>query len=152
MDLLAELAGVRAELARTDAKAGTLLGTTLTLAGVAVAAAALTGRQLPLAARVVVWLCVACMIACVALLAVAIRPSLSRVGPHPGWMGYADADPAELAARTGSDHRQDSAAELVLLSRLVRRKYRTIQHSVHLLLASLGFAAALPGLLLIGGA
>jgi hypothetical protein len=141
----AEIAGVRAELARVDPKAngylqvaGVLLG-----AGLAVLAGA-GGRLGPLALTAAAVTAVVVGAALV-LLVLACRP---RLDGHHGPLAYADADPHEVLTRHTAGGDQDvnellalaRARELCWLSRITRAKYRAIRRAVPLLLA--GYAGA----------
>ncbi|MEH1016363.1 Pycsar system effector family protein [Micromonospora sp. CPCC 206060] len=144
----AEVATVRAELARIDPKtsgylqiAGVLLG-----AGLAVLGSAGAGGHLPPTALAAGAATAAVVLAAVVLLLLASRP---RLGGDFGFVAYADTDTAQdvLARIVGAD--TDPAAqttplararELWWLSHAVRAKYTAISRAVPLLLA--GYAGA----------
>ncbi|MEV6305867.1 Pycsar system effector family protein [Actinoplanes sp. NPDC051861] len=146
---------VRAELARVDTKASTLLalsGTALT-----VLLALLARTRLPGLAVAAGWLTAGLIATAVLLLALAIRPNLT--GGH-GLVRYARRDPAELCeefhsieqgdGQSRTDHERREAAALVALSRLAVAKYRRVRAAVDLLLAGLAgiaLTAALAALL-----
>ncbi|GAA2579588.1 hypothetical protein GCM10010435_65980 [Winogradskya consettensis] len=140
---------VRAELARVDAKAGTLLA----LAGTAftVALAVFTRAHLPGPAVATGWISTGLIAAAVAVLALAIRPNLD--GDH-GFVHYAQLAPADLgaefAALTEHQHTALLLDALAGLSRAAFGKYRRVQLAVDLLLAALAgvtLTAALAALL-----
>jgi hypothetical protein len=127
---------VRAELARVDSKAGTLLalsGTTLSIV-----LAVLARTHLPVAAAVAGWLTAALVGAAVAVLAAAIRPNLD--GDH-GFVHYSRITRAELSIEFAALDDWGRQAMLVdtlgQLSRAAYVKYRRVQVAVDLLLAGL---------------
>ena len=154
----AEIATVRAELARIDPKAGGYLQMAGMLlgAGLAVLGGAGVSGYLPRAALAAGAVTAVMMLTAVVLLLLASRP---RLGGDFGFVAYADADDAQgvLARVVAGDADQvpqftslARARELWWLSRSVRAKYVAISRAVPLLLA--GYAgAALTAALAIGG-
>ncbi|MEV7229694.1 Pycsar system effector family protein [Polymorphospora sp. NPDC051019] len=139
--IAASLAQTRGELARVDAKAGILLaisGTALTV-GLAV----VTRADLPTLAALAGWVTVAVIGAAVALLTLAVRPSLA--GNH-GFVYYATCEPGDVLADTvkATDLTEGvrAARELVWLSRAALTKFRRVQVAVDLLLSGLAGTAA----------
>lgn len=144
----AEVATVRAELARIDPKAGGYLQMAGVLlgAGLAVLGGAAAGGHLPTAALAAGAATAAVVLVAVVLLLLASRP---RLGGDFGFMAYADADTAQdvLARLAGGDADHVAqmtplarARELWWLSRAVYAKYTAIARAVPLLLA--GYAGA----------
>ena len=154
----AEIATVRAELARIDPKAGGYLQMAGVLlgAGLAVLGGAGASGYLPRAALAAGAATAVVVLTAVVLLLLASRP---RLGGDFGFVAYADADDAQgvLARVVAGDADQvpqftslARARELWWLSRSVRAKYVAISRAVPLLLA--GYAgAALTAALAIGG-
>ncbi|MEV0216495.1 Pycsar system effector family protein [Micromonospora sp. NPDC050695] len=154
----AEVATVRAELARIDPKAsgylqmaGVLLG-----AGLAVLGGAGAGGHLPPSALRAGAVTAVVVLVAVALLLLASRP---RLGGDFGFVAYADADTAQdvLARIAGGDADQvpqmtplTRARELWWLSRATRAKYNAIAHAVPLLLAGYVGAAVTAALAIWG--
>ncbi|MFG1955402.1 Pycsar system effector family protein [Micromonospora sp. NPDC048830] len=144
----AEVATVRAELARIDPKAsgylqmaGVLLG-----AGLAVLGGAGAGGHLSPAALAAGAATTVVVLAAVVLLLLASRP---RLGGDFGFVAYADADTAQdVLARLASGDADQApqmtaltrARELWWLSRATRAKYTAILRAMPLLLA--GYAGA----------
>lgn len=152
MDVPHELASVRGELGRADTKAATLLGIAGTAASVGAAAAALGTPHLPSPAQYTLWAAVILLVAGVAVLLYAVRPSLPRRGEGAGWVVYAHATPDLLADRPAVEYERDRIAELVVLSRLARTKHRVIQIAVDLLLGALAVSLVSTVLIVRGGA
>ncbi|WP_431973974.1 Pycsar system effector family protein [Micromonospora haikouensis] len=147
--LTAELATVRAELVRVDAKASTLL----TLAGTAltVGLAVLARADLPIPALATGAVTVAVIGVAVGLLACAVRPSLG--GGH-GLIRYATSAPGDLmtdAALPPLSMASLRAHELVWLSRTTVAKYRRVRTAVDLLLCGLAGTALTAALVLVLG-
>lgn len=140
---------VRAELARADSKASTLMA--VAGAAVTVGVAFLARTDLPgpaLAAGVVT---VALVGTAVALLAGAVRPCL---GGGQGLVRYAAALPGDLMTEATASPLTvagEQAHHLVWLSRTAVRKYRRVRASVDLLLASLVGTAATAALAALTG-
>jgi hypothetical protein len=139
--LTAELATVRDQLGRVDAKANTLL----TVCGVLLAAAVsvLAGNtSLPAAAAATGWLATALVAAAVLLLLLAVRP---RLNGFFGFVAFAEArdgqDLLDMLRRGGGDPLADAAGALHCLAVMLRAKYRAIRHASTLLGAGLGAAA-----------
>lgn len=133
-------ADVRAELARVDTKASTLL----TLAGTAltVGLAVLARAGLPSAAAFTGWVTVSVIGAAVAVLAAAVRPALR--GDY-GFMRYAHTTAGDVMtefADAGQARRcAVDAHGLVWLSKATHRKYRRVRTAVDLLMAGLAGTA-----------
>ena len=126
-------AEIRAELARVDAKASTLLA----VAGVALSVGlAILGRtHLPLPATLTGWAATTAVGAAVALLAAAVRPHL---GGNHGFMYWADCDPDQLR---GTNPPAITPEQLIGLARLARAKYTRVRLAVDLILAGLAGTA-----------
>ena len=130
----AEVAGVRVELSRVDAKAAMLAG--LAGAALAVLATALTSRALPVPAAVTGWTGVGVLAAAVVTLLLATRPRTGR-NPVAGWPAWALLTPGQLLrAAAGPDRDARSAELLIVLSRLAAVKFTWVRWSVDLLLAA----------------
>ncbi|GIJ28316.1 hypothetical protein Vqi01_34780 [Micromonospora qiuiae] len=154
----AEVATVRAELARIDPKAsgylqmaGVLLG-----AGLAVLGGAGASGQLPPASLVAGAATAAVVLTAVVLLLLASRP---RLGGDFGFVAYAYADTAQdVLARFASGDADEGAQmtslararELWWLSRAVCAKYMAITRAVPLLLAGYAGAAVTAALAIWG--
>ncbi|MFF0526597.1 Pycsar system effector family protein [Actinomadura nitritigenes] len=130
--ITAETTAVRAELARADAKCGTL-------AALATAAAALLATQLtratPTTARVLLGAAgVVLALAALVLLARVIRPRLGGTG----WRHWATTDPATILATLSRAESAEAAAarDLHNLAQICTAKYRALRHAVDL--AALG--------------
>ncbi|WP_433233979.1 Pycsar system effector family protein (plasmid) [Micromonospora sp. CA-248260] len=145
----AEIATVRAELARIYPKAGSYLQIAGVLlgAGLAVLGGAGAGGHLPTAALAAGATTAVVVLTAVVLLLLASRP---RLGGDFGFVAYADAATAQdvLTRITGGDAGQvpqltplAKARELWWLSRATRAKYRAISRAVPLLLAGYTGAA-----------
>lgn len=140
---------VRAELARADSKASTLMA--VAGAAVTVGVAILARTDLPgpaLAAGVVTVVLVG---TAVGLLAGAVRPCL---GGGQGLVRYATALPGDLmteATASPLTTAGERAHHLVWLSRTAVRKYRRVRASVDLLLAALVGTAATAALAALTG-
>ncbi|GAA2875517.1 hypothetical protein GCM10010517_36430 [Streptosporangium fragile] len=137
VDVAHEVAGVRAELARADTKAATLLSLAGTATSVVGALAALGATRLPGPAQTAVWVGAGLLAAAVAVLLWAVRPALARPGAGFGWAVYAYSTPDALAATTPTDRGHHQRAELIGLSCLARAKYRRIRLAVDLMFAAL---------------
>lgn len=152
LDIGQEVSTVRAEIARADSKASTLLGLAGTATSITAAAATVTGQALPLFAHISLWLGIAHLAAAVAVLLRVIRPALPRHrGGGAGWTTYAGRTPAELADTASVDHERGQIAELVCLSDLAWTKYRRIQWAVDLQLLALAAFTPVPILLILTG-
>lgn len=131
---------VSEEIKRADAKGSTLLS----LVGIALAGVvALTGRTLPGAASVLLWVSAVPIAASVVLLLAAIRPRLGRT-PVPGtWLHAASVGPGELLDSYSSRHEPLMvAAHVCVLARIARAKHRCIAAAVLLLGVGLAVLAA----------
>ncbi|MET8145672.1 Pycsar system effector family protein [Sphaerisporangium sp. NPDC005288] len=136
-----QLAGVRAELARVDAKTGLLLSWAGGAAGLV---AALASAE-PRVARAGLWVAVTLLVGAVAVLLAATWPRLPRRGAT-GFLAiarYADTEQVMgyLGARLVDPHTA-AAADLHHLARITRAKYRALQAAIVLLLAALVVLAA----------
>jgi hypothetical protein len=154
----AEVATVRAELARIDPKAGGYLQMAGVLlgAGLAVLGSTAAGGHLPQSALWAGMATAVVVLIAVALLLLASRP---RLGGDFGFCAYADADTAHdvLARIAGGDADQvpqmsplTRARELWWLSRAVRGKYVAIARAMPLLLAGYAGAAVTAALAIWG--
>ncbi|MEV0942461.1 Pycsar system effector family protein [Micromonospora wenchangensis] len=126
---------VRAELARADSKASTLMA--VAGAAVTVGVAILARTDLPAPALAAGAATVALVGTAVALLAGAVRPCLS--GGH-GLVRYATAAPGDLMTEATAPPltaAAERAHHLVWLSRTAVRKYRRVRTAVDLLLAGM---------------
>lgn len=152
----AEVATVRAELARVDPKAGGYLQMAGVLLGAGLAVLGGAGGHLPPAALAAGAATAAVVLTAVVLLLLASRP---RLGGDFGFVAYADADTAQdvLARLAGGDADQVAqmtplarARELRWLSRAVHAKYAAIVRAVPLLLAGYVGAAVTAALAIWG--
>ncbi|MFC5941992.1 Pycsar system effector family protein [Micromonospora harpali] len=126
---------VRAELARVDSKASTLMA--VAGAAVTVGVAILARADLPGPAMVAGVVTVGMVGTAVGLLAGAVRPCLA--GGH-GLVRYAAAAPGDLMTEAAASPllgAAERAHHLVWLSRTAVRKYRRVRAAVDLLLAGL---------------
>ncbi|MEU1731369.1 Pycsar system effector family protein [Streptosporangium sp. NPDC020145] len=152
MDLPREIAAVRGELARADAKAATLAGLVGTAVSIAGGLAAVSATRLPMSAQIALWATITLLAAALLTLLLSIRPSLPRPGAGFGWVAHAYATPEALAAVAGLDTGRTQYAELIGLARLARTKYVRIRTAVDLLLTALGTAVPTTILIITGGA
>lgn len=131
--LVSAHAEVKAEIARTDAKASLLLA----FNGVALAGVWSVGTQawVPLAARVVGGVALPLLLASVTLLLLVVRPRLSATAVSVGFPAWADLAPDGLVRALAEDH---TAAHVVALSRIAVAKMLRLQRSVNLTLAASG--------------
>ncbi|WP_432862304.1 Pycsar system effector family protein [Microbispora rosea] len=145
-DLYEQAALVRAELARVDAKAGLLLG----WAGAALAvvitittAAATSTKGVPAVALAGLWGTAGLLGVAVAVLLLAVRPRIPRIG-GTGFVVHARAaSPAALLhTLTTADAADHLIADVWLLSRLAVTKYRRLRLAVDLLIVALLVLAA----------
>jgi len=141
--LEAELASVRTELARVDAKTSTLLGLAGVLLGGGLAALGGAGRQLPLTAAVPAWLAAVAVGAAVVLLAVAVKPNLRGSFGFVRWCRTTDAQQLldDLADDGAGDPLAGAAGQLRWLSCALVAKYTAVRRAVTLLLVGLGGGA-----------
>ncbi|MBM7079125.1 Pycsar system effector family protein [Micromonospora humida] len=126
---------VRAELARADSKASTLMA--VAGAAVTVGVAILARADLPGPALAAGVATVAAVGTAVGLLAGAVRPSL---GGGRGLVRYATTTPGDLMTEATAPPlaaAAERAHHLVWLSRTAVRKYRRVRTAVDLLLAGL---------------
>jgi hypothetical protein len=115
-------ATVLTEIARTDAKAGTLLSTvSLPLAALV---AVLPGRDLPGPVATLVALGAAGLITAMLTVLAVVRPRIAAQA-RGNFLHWATCTPDELTADLAS--RPDGAAHLVDLSKITVRKYRGLQ-------------------------
>ncbi|MBE3014306.1 hypothetical protein IL992_34790 [Microbispora sp. NEAU-D428] len=144
-DLHEQAALVRAELARVDAKAGLLLGWTGAALAVviSVTTAATSTNRVPTVALAGLWAAAGLLGLAVAVLLLAVRPRIPRIG-GTGFVVHARAaSPAALLhTLTTTDPAGDVAADVWLLSRLAVTKYRRLRLAVDLLMVALLVLAA----------
>ncbi|GAA2726720.1 Pycsar system effector family protein [Actinocorallia aurantiaca] len=137
--LAGEVAAVRGELARVDAKCSTLVA--LAGAGLAFTLTAISGKDVPTAAKVLL-AGAALMLAASALVLLfkALRP---RLGPT-GFNRWAQMSRDQVRDEVwrGPHEEYHHAEELVVLSRIAAGKFTAIRHGVHLLAAGLVLVAA----------
>lgn len=144
-DLHTEGALVRAELARVDAKAGLLLswaGAALAVV-ITVTTAATSTTRVPAVALAGLWAAAGLLGLAVAVLLLAVRPRIPRIG-GTGFVVHARAaSPAALLhTLTSADAASHVAADVWLLSRLAVAKYRRLRLAVDLLVVALLVLAA----------
>lgn len=140
----------RAELARTDTKAGILLAFSGTAFGV-LAALAMLAATLPLPARIALGIAVALLAASSALALRVVRPTLPRSRAQAtGVMAYAYATSAAEMPGEMADVDAHHAQDVTNLAKLARTKYRGLQLAVDLLLWAL-VAVGLAVSIAIGG-
>jgi Family of unknown function (DUF5706) len=152
------IATMRAEAARADGQAATMLGAAGVVVGV-VLAATLAGQwspgRLPVAARVLWWPGVLAGVAALGLFAAAICPRLPAraarrrppVALHHAWdvlAAYAAGDVTGALTRTATGDLAAAAGQLVVVARIVDRKFRTVRAGLRLL--------GVAGLLLVAAA
>ncbi|MGC9670965.1 Pycsar system effector family protein [Planosporangium sp. 12N6] len=139
----AELATVRTELQRVDAKSSTLLSLAGVLLGGGLALLAGTGRTVPAAVAAATWIAAGLVGTAVEQLALAIRPNLGGLFGFVRWAKAADGQ--EILTDLTSPHRDDPlldrAHELRWLSTALYRKYVAVRRAVTLLVAGLATAA-----------
>ncbi|GAA3096389.1 Pycsar system effector family protein [Streptosporangium carneum] len=140
-ELLAETEAVRTELARTDAKAATVLAFAGTAFSV-LAALSVLAPELAVPARVGLAGAVALLGASSAVALGVIRPSLPRSGPGTGFVAHAAVrDAEELLAVLADDPQARRARDIVHLSRTARAKYRRLRLAIDLAFAALAALA-----------
>ncbi len=135
---------VTTEIARTDAKAGALLsGLSLPLA---VLIAAVQGRELSAPVTVLVGLGGGGLVVALVMVLLVVRPALGPQGrgSKGSFLHWAECSPTELAAELTVDRR---AERIVTLSRIARRKHKTLRQTIHV---TIGALALLAGALLAG--
>ncbi|MEV5408586.1 Pycsar system effector family protein [Thermopolyspora sp. NPDC052614] len=141
--LRGETGSVRTELTRIDAKASALIG--WAGAAVAVVSAAATVATVPLLSKALTVGAAGLLVAAAGLLLAIIRPRVPRKGAV-GFAAIAGARGAEEVLEQVpiliEDQCRQAAAELLLLSRIARDKYRRLRLAVDLLLAALLVLAA----------
>ncbi|MFI6513633.1 Pycsar system effector family protein [Streptosporangium sp. NPDC050855] len=147
-DLVAEAAAARSELARTDTKAGLLLGFAGTAFSV-LAALGVLASGLPPAGRVGLGAAVALLAAAAATVLTVIRPSLPRPGSGTGFIAHAEvADAEELLAVLAEDPETRRAQDVIRLSQIAAAKYRGLRAATNLMLLALAVVVvSLPSLL-----
>lgn len=155
--LARETDAVRAELARIDAKANTLLAFTLGWL-TAVVALAITGPRVGLLGGIALWAAGILMSLAAVMLLLAVRPRMPRTG-GTGFVAHARArDGAELLAtlagiQTSAQSTASAAADhLLTLSKITRDKNDLIRTAVNLLLADLLILSVTLPLILTGRA
>ncbi|MFE3866199.1 Pycsar system effector family protein [Streptomyces goshikiensis] len=143
--LTAAHAEVKAELARTDSKAGLLLA----FVGAVMAGAWTTAKDLPLTlpAYVIGGAGLALLLAAAVLLLRSVRPRLGGDGGFPLW---ATLTPQQIAATTET-HNLAVAADVVNFSRIAVAKYTLLRRAVDLVLAA-GALLLIAALIVLGGA
>jgi len=149
-DLVAEADAARAELARTDTKAGLLLGFAGTAFSVLAALGVLASGLLP-AGRVGLGIAVALLAGASAAALTVIRPSLPRpsTGTGTGFIAHAQVGDAEqLLASLAEDPEMRRAQDVVRLSQIAAAKYRRLRVATDLMLLALAVViVSLPSLL-----
>lgn len=129
-----ELAAVRAELPRVDAKCSTLTG--LTMAGIAFLATQVTHGPVPV--RILMGAAgLTLAAATVVLLTAVIRPRLASTG----FRAYATATPAELRMLLVAECRATQERDLIVLSQITNRKYRGLKLATDLTVVAVALAA-----------
>ncbi|WP_051866274.1 Pycsar system effector family protein [Streptosporangium roseum] len=135
-DLIAEAEAARAELARTDTKAATVLAFAGTAFSV-LAALAVLASGLAVPARIGLGVAVALLAAASAVALCVIRPSLPRQG-GTGFVSHAEAgDVDELLEQLAADPETRRARDVIRLSSIATAKYRRLRLAVDLMLAAL---------------
>lgn len=143
--LEAETTAARAELARGDSKAATLLGFAGTGFSLLAAAGAAVAAHLTLIAQIGLWTSVAALAAAVAVLLGVIRPHLKPTGGTGyGFVAHAATDVHQLLAALAADHDDPRrcAAEVIALSRLALTKYKRLRAATDLMYAALAVLVA----------
>ncbi|MEZ7132676.1 Pycsar system effector family protein [Nonomuraea sp. AD125B] len=151
--LARETDAVRAELARIDAKANTLLAFTLGWLTAIVALAA-AGPRTTMLGAVALWTAGLVLVLVAAVLLWSVRPRLPRTG-GTGFVAHARAhDGAELltALAAQGNGALEAAGNLHLLSTIALAKNGLIRLAVDLMLADLVLLAVTLPLLLVGRA
>ncbi|MFD8534318.1 Pycsar system effector family protein [Streptosporangium canum] len=135
-----ESTAVRAELARTDVKASTVLafaGTSFSVLAALVTLA--SGLAVP--ARVGLGVAVALLAAASAVALTVIRPCLPRQG-GTGFVAHAAADVEQLLAGFAADAETRRARDVIRLSQIATAKYARLRRAVDLMLAALAVVVA----------
>lgn len=138
----AELAAIRTELGRMDAKTNMLLAVcSLLLGGAATFLAAKPGA-LPLAIQVGAGLALACVAASLELLLRTVRPNTRGNFGFRRWAKAASGQGvlAELESEHAADDDLTRATELYLLSALLDGKYAAVRKAVNLLFVAVTLA------------
>lgn len=136
-DLIAETDAARAEVTRTDTKAGTLLAFTGTAFAVLAALVTLSSA-LAVSARVGLAAAVVLLAASSAVALSVIRPTLPRRGEGTGVMAHAELnDPQELLQALATDPEERRARDVIRLSQIARSKHGRLQRAVDLMLTAL---------------
>lgn len=142
--LTAAHAEVKAELARTDTKAGLLLA----FVGAALAGVwtVVSSTRMPAAALVVGGIGVAVLLGVVTLLLVAVRPNLA--GASAGFPKWATLTAEELRESFREDKRVE---HITVLSRIAVAKYARLRRAIDLICVAGGFLV-MAALIALGGA
>lgn len=134
--LAAELATVRTELGRVDAKTNTLFA----VCGILLAGGINVIGKLPAAAAVGGWTAAALVTAAVVLLLLAARPNLTGGFGFMAWAALDGQGVLDTLRRDGATALDSDADALHHLSVMLRAKYRAVQRAGTLLIAGLGAA------------
>lgn len=132
-----ELAAVRGELARIDAKCATLTG----LAGAALAFLVTQAGRGPLPVTVLLAAAGVALMAAAVLLLRILRPRLGPVG-FCQYASMTSDDVRRVLLQEAVDARRHWAGQLIVLSRIAKTKNRRIQRAVDLLVVGLALIAA----------
>jgi hypothetical protein len=138
------LATLMSELGRADAKANTVLA--LTSVGLAFLATRGGYGAQPPAAVAVGGLGAACLVIATVLLLMAVRPVQIDNYESEDWTRWATLEPAALSEHMRVDLR---AKRVAALARLLRDKFRRLQHGINLILAGLVLLIAAAALSLL---
>jgi hypothetical protein len=133
-----EATAARAELARGDSKAGTLIGFAGTEFTLLTAIGAAVSSHLTPIGQIGLWSAVAALATSVVLVLGVILPSIPRTG-GTGFVAHAAVDVDQLLATLADDigEPRRRAADVIVLSRLALAKYRRLQKAVHLMYLAL---------------
>ncbi|MER5424399.1 Pycsar system effector family protein [Streptosporangium roseum] len=136
-DLIAEADAARAELVRTDTKAGIILAFAGTAFSV-LAALAVLASGLAVPARIGLGIAVALLAAASAVALCVIRPALPRRGQGTGFVSHAEVcDVDELLDELAADPETRRAKDVIRLSSIAKAKYVRLRRAVDLMLAAL---------------
>ncbi|RCG32977.1 hypothetical protein DQ384_00535 [Sphaerisporangium album] len=141
-----EAAAVRAELARCDGKAGTLLafaGTAFSLLA-ALAVGTTAAAHLPLPVQAGLWATVVLLAASVAVLLGVILPALPRPRQGTGFTAHAGCDVGQFLAvlADDADAPRRRASDVIRLSTIAMAKYRRLRTAACLMYAALAVLIA----------
>ncbi|MFI0241158.1 Pycsar system effector family protein [Streptomyces sp. NPDC016845] len=126
------LATLMSELNRADAKANTVLA--LTSLGLAFLATRGGYADQPAAVLAVGASGAACLVVATVLLLITVRPAQVDKGDLEDWTRWATLEPAALVEHMRLDVR---AKRIAALARLLKAKFRRLQHGVSFILAGL---------------